>query len=342
MSHAALGIEVLFGENPADAPAVTSIRDFIDDPAEDELIRASIAYHSDFRLPAQLDERTRSFCDIVRDGDKIDIMRTIADSTVDTILKVDEKTFLGSRFSSPTLAAFDEHRCVARDERDEPADFLVGLICFMFELVYPASRALAREQGDIHRLLDAPFGITRPFTDPRHAGNLEPPKGRDARLAGARLALKLGQQLLDDLDGIPNNLVLGSTENGGIRVLVDGDDALPPHRCRQDVGWRPKHRYSREARAKPIRPSGQSGGDTPANPPPRRDACNQARHPEPRRAFASTAGFFLEPMPRPTTTRRSALAIEGCCPHSSAGIEISTRALASSASDIWVIVPERP
>lgn len=73
MSHAALGIEVLFGENPADAPAVTSIRDFIDDPAEDELIRASIAYHSDFRLPAQLDERTRSFCDIVRDGDKIDI-----------------------------------------------------------------------------------------------------------------------------------------------------------------------------------------------------------------------------------------------------------------------------
>ena len=102
----------------------------------------------------------------LRDGDKIDIMRTIADSTVDTILKVDEKTFLGSRFSSPILAAFDEHRCVARDERNEPADFLVGLICFMFELVYPASRALAREQGDIHRLLDAPFGITRPFTDP--------------------------------------------------------------------------------------------------------------------------------------------------------------------------------
>ena len=36
----------------------------------------------------------------------------------------------------------------------------------MFELVYPASCALAREQGDIYRLLDAPIGITRPFTDP--------------------------------------------------------------------------------------------------------------------------------------------------------------------------------
>ena len=166
MSHAALGVEVLFGENPADAPAATSIRDFIETDEYDELIHASIAYHSDFRLPEELDERTRRFCDIVRDGDKIDIMRTIADSTVDTILKVNEDTFLSSRFSAPTLAAFDERRCVSRDEREEPADFLVGLICFMFELVYPASRALAREQGDIYRLLDAPFGITRPFTDP--------------------------------------------------------------------------------------------------------------------------------------------------------------------------------
>lgn len=165
MSHAALGVEVLFGENPADAPATTSIRDFIEADEYDKLIHASIAYHSDFRLPEELDERTRRFCDIVRDGDKVDIMRTIADSTVDTILKVDEKTFLASHFSSPTLAAFDERRCVSRDEREEPADFLVGLICFMFELVYPASRALACEQGDIYRLLDAPFGITRRFTD---------------------------------------------------------------------------------------------------------------------------------------------------------------------------------
>ena len=35
MSHATLGIEVLFGENPADAPATTSIRDFIEIDAHD-------------------------------------------------------------------------------------------------------------------------------------------------------------------------------------------------------------------------------------------------------------------------------------------------------------------
>lgn len=165
-SHAALGVEALFGQSPEDAPAHTNIRAFIDDASQDGLIRASIAYHSDFRLPEGLDGRTRRFCDVVRDGDKIDIMRDIADSPVETILKMDTATFLESRISADAAHAFAEHRCVGRAERHEPADFLVGLICFMFELVYPASRAIAREQGDIYRLLDAPFGITEPFRDP--------------------------------------------------------------------------------------------------------------------------------------------------------------------------------
>lgn len=164
-SHAALGVEVLFEENPADAPTTTSIRGFIEDPSEDELIRASVAYHSDFRVPNDLDERTRRFCAIVRDGDKIDIMRNIAESPVETILKIDADAFLQSRISADATAAFWEHRCVRRDERHEPADFLVGLICFMYELEYPASRALVRRQGDIYRLLDAPFGMTQPFVD---------------------------------------------------------------------------------------------------------------------------------------------------------------------------------
>ena len=165
-SHAALGVEVLFGENPADAPTATSIRFFVEDSGEDALIRASIAYHSDFRLPTGLDDRTMRFCRIVRDGDKLDIMRNIADSSVETILGIGAGEFLASGISDDTRRAFAEHRCVARSERHEPADFLVGLVCFMYELEFASSRALAREHGDIYRLLDAPFGIAEPFRDP--------------------------------------------------------------------------------------------------------------------------------------------------------------------------------
>ena len=163
----------------------------------------------------------------MRDGDKIDIMRTIADSTVDTILKVDEDTFLASHFSTPALTAFDEHRCVARDERNEPADYLVGLICFMFELVHPASRALAREQGDIYRLLDAPFGITRPFTDP--------PRRQPG--AALRTSCAAGWQALSTRaePAVPQRSqrhrrrpCTGRHRRWGIRVLIDGNNALRP------------------------------------------------------------------------------------------------------------------
>ena len=38
--------------------------------------------------------------------------------------------------------------------------------------------------------------------------------------------LELGQKLLDDFDGVADNFVLRSAEDGSIRVLVDSDDAL--------------------------------------------------------------------------------------------------------------------
>lgn len=120
MSHAALGVEVLFGENPADAPATTSIRDFIETDEYDELIHASIAYHSDFRLPEKLDERARRFCDIVRDGDKVDIMRTIADSTVDTTSRWTRRRFspaISHRRHLPPLMSVAASRAMSAKSR---------------------------------------------------------------------------------------------------------------------------------------------------------------------------------------------------------------------------------
>ena len=165
MSHAALGIEVLFGENPADAPAVTSIRDFIDDPAEDELIRASIAYHSDFRLPARLDVRTRSSAISCAMVTKIDIMRTIADSTVDTILKVDEKTFLGSRFRRrhlpPLTSTAASHAMNATSPQTTWWDS--SALCLSSSI---QQAALAREQAISTACSTRPLALRDPLPTP--------------------------------------------------------------------------------------------------------------------------------------------------------------------------------
>ena len=45
-------------------------------------------------------------------------------------------------------------------------------------------------------------------------------------MADRRLVFELGQELFDDFDGVADNFILRSAEDGGIWVLVDGDDAL--------------------------------------------------------------------------------------------------------------------
>lgn len=169
-NHARLGVDALFGPRkrlgePVGGPAANTprIRDFVDDASEDELIRTAVALHSDYRLPAELDTRTRMFCELTRDADKVDILRTVDTDTPETLLGCTADELLDSDLSAEAVAAFDDRRCMLRDERSQPADFLVSFCCFAFELAFAESRAIMLEQGYVFGLLEHPFGISEPF-----------------------------------------------------------------------------------------------------------------------------------------------------------------------------------
>ena len=172
-SHAALGVEVLFGskgdtgvadDDGSAAGTIGIIHRFID-PSDvlEEVIRAAVGFHSDYRLPEDLDVRTHAICDVVRDADKLDILRVASTDTVETVLNATEDELLASAVSPAIEDAFFEHRTAHHSERVTPVDYLVNLACFAFELVYPASLEIADEQEYIYRALERPFGITRPF-----------------------------------------------------------------------------------------------------------------------------------------------------------------------------------
>ena len=170
--HALIGVEVLFGPEATglDQPLVTTehtcpIERFYDDRSIDGIVRTAVALHSDFRLSDELDERTRLFCSILRDADKVDILRTLQENTVQTILKVSNENFLNSRFSEEALAAFHEHRCLRRNERHSPADYLLGLVAFVFELDHPESRRILYNRRYLQAFLEKPFGLEPTFTD---------------------------------------------------------------------------------------------------------------------------------------------------------------------------------
>ena len=165
-SHAALGVEVLFGneDHGSGTGATGIIHRFIDSNDElEEVIRAAVGFHSDYRLPEDLDVRTRALCDVVRDADKLDILRVASTDTVETVLNATEDELLVSAVSPAIEDAFFEHRTACYSERITPVDYLVNLACFAYELVYPASLEIADEQEYLYRALERPFGIERPF-----------------------------------------------------------------------------------------------------------------------------------------------------------------------------------
>ena len=160
VSHAQVGVRVLFEEG--------RIRGFVDEgDGLDAAVRTAVATHSDYRLPTGLPVETRALCDVLRDADKVDILKAFCESDIVSVLNVPLEEVRASELSPAVLDAFYAHRTVLRDERRFPADYMVGYACFVYELVYPESLRIARDQGFVFRLFETKFD--RPETREKFA-----------------------------------------------------------------------------------------------------------------------------------------------------------------------------
>lgn len=148
IDHAAMSARVLFEEG--------HIRDYLDDNASDSLLHTAVAWHSAYRLPEDLDPRTRMFCQILRDADKIDILRVNVEVPMEEIYNVSTQALRQSPVSPAVLRAFYEHHCVLRALKQYPADNAVGHASLVFELCYPESLRAVSEQGWLWKLLAFP------------------------------------------------------------------------------------------------------------------------------------------------------------------------------------------
>lgn len=145
IDHAMYGAEILFDEG--------KIRDYIEDGREDALLRTAVSCHNVYRLPEELDERSRMFCQILRDADKIDILKVNVDFPLEEIYNVTSKELYTCQVTDQVMEAFEEGHAVLRELKKTPADHLVGHISLVYELVYPRSLFLADKQGYIEKLM---------------------------------------------------------------------------------------------------------------------------------------------------------------------------------------------
>lgn len=161
VNHAALSADILFHDGLAGrfAPAVGLSEE------ERALLERAVRLHNVFALPEGLSERERMFCQILRDADKIDILRVNVQTPLSEIYDDPIEEIRQEEISDATFADLQEHHTVLHANRKSTMDRLVSHAGLVYGLVYPKSVALVREQGYLRELLS--FASDNPRTRER-------------------------------------------------------------------------------------------------------------------------------------------------------------------------------
>ncbi len=150
VDHAEFGADLLFGEKFIKAFPTDAL------PQEElELLETAIRLHNKLTLPDGLDSRTHCFCDLIRDADKVDIFRVMVEHTRKQRSSSGSGPFLGTEVAGDAVMAYVyRHRCVSKEAVKNRFEGRIFLCCMAFEMVFPESRRIVREQGCLSRLLD--------------------------------------------------------------------------------------------------------------------------------------------------------------------------------------------
>ena len=149
VDHARFGADLLFKEGLIDRfPAENLSQTWLG------ILETAIRLHNQLALPDDLDEVTRRFCELIRDADKIDIFRVVSELPFEQRAGSSRGMLAEGDAASPAVMdCVMRHCCVPRAARQNRFDVHLSHCCMAFELVFPESRRIVREQGWLDRLL---------------------------------------------------------------------------------------------------------------------------------------------------------------------------------------------
>lgn len=153
--------------------------------AADKLIWTAVNYHNAYRIPKGLDTRTEQFCHIIRDADKIDILKVNIEYPLEEIYNVTSEELRNGKITEAVMQAFEEEHAVLRSLKRTAVDNVVGHISLVYELVYPVSLQIVEEQGYLTRIMN--FRTENPETEKQFVRIREKMNGYMKRRAGRAL-----------------------------------------------------------------------------------------------------------------------------------------------------------
>lgn len=144
VNHALYGVKVLFEQG--------KIREYLEDDSWDSIIYEAILAHNLFRIPKGLDERTELFCKLIRDADKIDIMKVNVETPMETIYGIGPEEMKKLTLTDEVVEQFYGKTAVEHKYKKNHLDQYLMHTSLIFELEFPESYLITKEQGFVERI----------------------------------------------------------------------------------------------------------------------------------------------------------------------------------------------
>lgn len=146
VDHAQFGADLLFKEG--------LIRQYVAEDEQDCLIETAIRQHNVYRIAEGLDERTQQFCRIIRDADKIDILRVNVEVPAEEVHNTTTEILRNAPVAKAVMEQFFEHHAIPHGIKETVVDHEVGYVSLVFELEYPESLVIVKQQGYLDQILN--------------------------------------------------------------------------------------------------------------------------------------------------------------------------------------------
>ena len=148
--HAQLGADLLFKQNEIDR--FVDGDELVEGLSRNALLETMIRQHNKYRLPESLDEVTRKYCTILRDADKADIFRVLVEVPFEE--RNGKKEWPARHKARHEVMEYvKRHSCVPRVHERSIFETLVSHGCMAFELEFPKTIEIVKEQGKLKELL---------------------------------------------------------------------------------------------------------------------------------------------------------------------------------------------
>ncbi|MCR5107298.1 MAG: HD domain-containing protein [Lachnospiraceae bacterium] len=152
VNHALLSADILFKDG--------LIKEFIDesdsDASELALIDRAVRFHNAFRLPENMSERELRFSRLLRDADKIDILRVMCEVPYEDPREVIGKERETAAISDSVYRSVIHCSNINRKDVKTSMDAYVTKISFVFDMVYPESFREIKRLGHLEKMMEYP------------------------------------------------------------------------------------------------------------------------------------------------------------------------------------------